>query len=197
MYLAFIGPYNEVGSYPWDPNGVVGIRRFIEKIWRIQDKLSDNLNEELEKILHKTIKKVSEDIKNFKFNTAISQMMIFASIIEKEGSIGKDQYRALLQLLAPFAPHISEELWYELGNKESIHVSEWPEYDESKIVEEMIMLVIQVNGKVRTNIEVSAGLSEDEARELALQNDVIKKWLEGKEIKKFIYVKDKLVNIVI
>src|SRR3989338_6766973 len=133
MYLAFMGPYTGGASYPWNPNGVVGLRRFIERVWRVSQVSGASFqvsgNSKLESVLHKTIKKVGEDIAAMKFNTAISTLMIFLNAVEKENRIGKGQWQIFLKLLAPFAPHIAEELWHELGNTSSIHTKMWPEYD--------------------------------------------------------------------
>ncbi|MCK4592669.1 class I tRNA ligase family protein, partial [Candidatus Parcubacteria bacterium] len=139
-----------------------------------------------ESLLHKTIKKVTEDIDNLKFNTAISALMILANEMEKGEEISLIHYSKFLILLCPFSPHITEELWKSLGEKESIHLQEWPEYDKKLIKEKEIQLVIQINGKLRDQIKVPADISEDEAKKLALESEKIKKWIEGKEIKKII-----------
>ena len=195
-YLAFIGPFNEPGNYPWDPNGVVGIRRFLDRVHRLQGKVTDtNSSKDLARLLHKTIKKVSKDAERLKFNTAISAMMVFVNAAEKSEGIQRADYQKLLQLVAPFAPHISEELWFETGKSESIHQSDWPVYDE--VVEETVTLAVQVNGKVRAQIEVSTNATEQQVKELALADVDIQKWIEGKDIKKFIYVPGRITNIVI
>jgi len=195
-YLAFIGPYNEVGSYPWDPNGVVGVRRFLERMYGVVDKhIKDETPEEVDNLLHKTIKKVSEDMELFKFNTAISSLMILTNLIEKEG-ISKKDFGITVRLLSPIAPHTSEEIWHLLGNEESVHINEWPEYDEKKTIDESISIALQVNGKVRSEINISHEESESKIKEMALQDEKIQKWIGGKEVKKVIYVKGKLVSIV-
>lgn len=161
-------------------------------------RLSDNTeNNKSERALHKTIKKVSEDIEEFKYNTAISQMMICLNEMEKEKEISKTNYAIFIMLLSPFAPHLAEEIWAELGNSESIFKSAWPKYDPDLAKDENINLVLQINGKVRDTIEVPAEIGEDEAKKLAQENEKVKKWTEGKEIVKVIFVKGKLVNIVI
>ncbi|MEK7106562.1 MAG: class I tRNA ligase family protein, partial [Patescibacteria group bacterium] len=158
MYLAFIGPYNEVSSYPWNPNGVVGIRRFLERVWRVGQSTVVSLhvteNSEIKPLLHRTIKKVGEDISALKFNTAISALMILLNAIEKESSIGTRQFEIFLKLLAPFAPHIAEELWHEAGNKKSIHSEKWPEFNPALLKDENITIVIQINGKTRGEVQV-------------------------------------------
>ena len=155
-------------------------------------------------MLHKTIKKVTEDIENLKYNTAISSLMISLNKIwEERGSTSenqimvKEQLESLLKLLAPFAPHITEELWYELGNEKSIHLEDWPVFDEEKIKEEEMTIVVQVNGKVRGEFVVDVGESEEKIKEIALEQENVKKWVGDNEPKKQIYVKNKLVNIVV
>lgn len=193
MYLAFMGPYGVADSYPWDPNGFVGIRRFLERVWNLKDKISESSKLNIDK----TIKKVEEDIERLKFNTAISSMMILVNLVEEEKSISKENYKKLLQLLASFAPHMTEEIWQELGEKESIHISTWPEYDESKIKDEKLKIVIQVNGKLRDEVEVDAEASEDEVKNIVLAREKIKAYVSDGELKKFIYVKGKIANIVV
>ena len=210
MYLAFIGPYNETGQYPWDLGGVVGIRRFLERVWKVSLKVQSNKAQveelsnfqtfKLENLLHKTIKKVTEDIQNYKFNTAISAMMILLNELEKlehTHGLSKAAFDIFLKLLAPFAPHMTEEIWFNLGHEKSIHLEAWPKYDESKIKEERVIIVVQVNGKVRTQFEAETGISESDAKEQALAMPEIGKWLSGKGVRRVIFVADKLINFVI
>ncbi|MDF1497753.1 MAG: RdgB/HAM1 family non-canonical purine NTP pyrophosphatase [Patescibacteria group bacterium] len=154
-------------------------------------------DQKIESLLHKTIKKVTEDIENMKFNTAISQMMILLNEMEKEKMIFNSQYSIFLILLSPFAPHITEELWEMLGEKKSIHLQSWPKINPLFIKETEINLVIQINGKLRDQIKVPANISEEEAKKLALESEKIQKWIAGKEVRKVIFVKGRLVNIVI
>jgi leucyl-tRNA synthetase len=212
VYEMFMGPFDQ--SVAWNTDSIMGSRRFLEKVWRISEKFSsannllagkkkavpageDSLPTAVEKILHKTIKKVSEDIASMTFNTAISAMMILANEMEKSPSLKKDDYKKFLQILAPFAPHMTEELWRETGEKKSIYLSSWPSYDESKIKDETLRIAVQVNGKVRAEIEVSADISEAEVRDIALSNEVVKNWLKDQPVRRFIYVKGKLANIVV
>jgi len=197
LYEMFMGPFED--GVLWSTDSMVGARRFLEKVWRLGEKVgSENTpDENIERLLHQTIKKVSDDIECFKFNTAVSALMIFANALDKEKTIGQDVYKAFLRLLAPFAPYIAEELWFLLGNKESIHLEAWPSYDEEKTKEQMIVVVVQVNGKVRDTIEALPDQSEGDIREKALQQEKIRKWIGGKEIKKIVIVKNKLVNIVV
>ena len=191
LYEMFIGPFEN--TVPWSTDGLVGTRRFVEKVWRI----CENLNKDGESsvVLNKTIKKVSEDIENFKFNTAVSTMMICVNEFEKS-SVSEEDFKKFLQILAPFAPHMAEELWHELGETESIHLSSWPEADPKYLVDEEVKIIVQVNGKKRGELVVSTDAEEDEVRELALDIPEISKFIEG-EIKKVIYVKGKIINIVI
>lgn len=201
MYLAFIGPYNEAGQYPWDLGGVVGIRRFLEKVWKLSLKVkkgaSSESEEKIESLLHKTLKKITEDIENYKFNTAISALMIFTSNLEKAEEIPTEIFEEFIKILAPFAPHMTEEIWHNLGHETSIHLEKWPEFDESKIKEENIVIVVQINGKTRTQFEASIGISEDEVKNKATSMPEVQKWLSGGEIKKVIYVANKIVNFVL
>lgn len=197
MYLAFVGPYNEVSNYPWNPDGVVGVRRFLERIWNVNEKTMIKKQDigALEPLLHKTIKKTGEDISALKFNTAISALMIFLNAVEKEGSIGQRQWEILLRLLAPFAPHITEELWREAGNKKSIHLEKWPTYDIAKLKEDTISIAIQVNGKTRGEAKISA--DTDKAGVEKAARDAIAERLKGKQILRTIVVQNRLVNFVV
>ena len=195
LYEMFIGPFEN--TVPWSTDGLVGTRRFIEKVWRQKDKLQDDNNDALETSLHKTIKKVSDDIESFKFNTAVSQMMILVNEMDKADSVGKEQYATFLQLLAPFMPHATEEIWRNtLENSTSVHISEWPEFDESKTVENEIKMVVQVNGKVRATLTVAAEISEDDAVALARADKNVQKHVTT-EPKKIIFVPGKLVSFVV
>ncbi|MEI6022695.1 MAG: alpha/beta fold hydrolase [bacterium] len=196
MYLAFMGPYGVTTNYPWDPNGVVGVRRFLERVWKLQEKISDTVTTET-KQLHKTIKKMTEDIEEFKFNTAISQMMILTNEWDSIENISNTEYKTLLQLLAPFAPHIAEELWYMLGNTSSIHLESWPKYDPTKIIDSTMTLPIQINGKLRGTIEVAIGTAKEEIEKLALENEKIQQYISGQQVKKIIVVESRVVNIVL
>lgn len=197
MYLAFIGPYNEVGYYPWDPNGVVGIRRFLEKVWGLTEKgFIPTSSPEIISHLQETIVKVTTDCERLKFNTAISHLMVFVTAAQEKG-IAKEEFGTFLKLLAPFAPHLAEELWSKIGHNTSIHLETFPQADQSKILTQNLKIAIQINGKVRATIEFAPDTTEDEIKETALSNESVKKWLEGKEIKKIVYVKGKLLSIAL
>ena len=195
LYMMFAGPLDE--DVMWNENGIVGTYRFLEKVWRLSGKLKTvNEESETETLLHKTIKKVTGDIEELKFNTAISTMMIFVNAAEKEG-IAQKQCEAFLKLLAPFAPHITEELWRDLGHTASIHLEKWPAYDESKMKEDTVVIAVQVNGKVRATFVADADISEKSAADIAYALPEIAKWVSGQDIKKVIYVPGKIVNMVL
>ena len=197
MYLSFIGPYSEVSSYPWNPDGVVGVRRFLERVWKLSERVAKNDNEDLNAPLHKMIKKVSEDNVILKFNTAISAMMIFLNAAEKGTTIGKRQWETFLKLLAPFAPHITEELWTLAGHKKSIHLEVWPDYEEKFLKEDTMTIAIQVNGKTRGIVTVSASAGEEEVRKAADNESSIQRSITGKKLVRQIYVQGRILNIVV
>lgn len=195
MYLAFIGPYNEVANYPWNPDGVVGVRRFLERVWRLRESVQALDVPGLERQLHRTIKKVGEDISALKLNTAISQLMIFLNAAEKERTIGKSQWERFLRTLAPFAPHLCEELWSVSGHKKTIHREAWPTFDESQMVEESVTYAIQIDGKMRGEVSVARDADktvvEKAARETAASR------LEGERVARVIVVPGRLINFVL
>jgi leucyl-tRNA synthetase len=199
MYLMFMGDFEQ--SKPWSTSSMVGIRRFLDRfdqevhgvVHEERDEVSDDLN----RLLHKTIKKVSEDIESFKFNTAISAMMILLNEWQKLGGGDKDFAAACVKLMSPFAPHLAEELWELLGYEESIFRSEWPKWDEGAIKDVNVEVVVQVNGKVRGHLAVAAGLPKEELEKLALDLEKIKSEVSGREIIKVIVVPDKIVNIAV
>lgn len=203
VYEMFMGPFSQPCA--WNTKGLIGAGRFLEKVWKLKDKKiydcrnSDckNENSDLRRALHKTIKKVSDDIENFRYNTAIAQMMIFVNFICGLDEIPRKAFEKFLKLLAPFAPHLCEELWSDLGNKQSIFKQSWPEYNPDLAKDEIVNLIIQVNGKLRDMIEISSDASEEEIKKIALESEKIKKWLKGEKVVKIIFVKGKLANIVL
>jgi leucyl-tRNA synthetase len=192
LYEMFMGPFDQ--AIAWSTDNIVGVRRFIEKVWRLQEKMKDI---ESSMVLDSTIKKVGEDIEEMKFNTAISALMILTNEMEKKEEVSKQDYKTLLILLAPFAPHVTEELWNKLGNETSVLKEEWPKYDESKIIEDKAKVAIQINGKVRAAIDVLVDEDEEKVKERAISDEIVQKWIEGKDIKKVMYIKGKIVSIVI
>ncbi|QQR82499.1 leucine--tRNA ligase [Candidatus Campbellbacteria bacterium] len=197
MYLAFIGPYNEVGSYPWSPDGIIGVRRFIERVWKMKDKTgSGELSESGERILHQTIKKVTEEIESFKFNTAVSAFMICLNALEKEQGISREAFETFLRILAPFAPHVTEELWYTLGHQTSIHKEAWPKYNEATIAEKEIYVIMQVDGKVRGKISTVPGVSQDDVLALIYKDEKLSRYINGVPLEKVIFIPNRLISIV-
>ncbi|OGN04531.1 MAG: leucine--tRNA ligase [Candidatus Yanofskybacteria bacterium RIFCSPHIGHO2_01_FULL_44_17] len=196
MYLAFMGPYEQGG--PWSPGGIIGVYRFLSRVWNVFNFAKDVVLPSAKNIvLHKTIKKIGEDIQNMRFNTGVSELMKLLNELESY-QLPVSVQKTFLQLLAPFAPHMTEEVWINvMKNKNSIHLEKWPKYDPKLIIEEKVALVVQVNGKTRDVIKASGSLSEEEVRKLALASDKIKKHLVGKDVKKFIYVPGRLINLVI
>ena len=195
MYEMFIGDFEKAA--PWSSSSIRGCRRFLDRIWDLQKNVMDgSIRPELEKPFHKTIRKVTEDIDNLKFNTAIAAMMALINDIAAAGGITKEEYRILLLLLNPFAPHITEELWEILGYGGMVTDQQWPEYDEEKCREDEIEVAVQINGKVRDRITIPAGSEAADAIANAKASEKIVPFLDGKQIVKEIYVKGKLVNIV-
>ncbi|HTO04855.1 MAG TPA: class I tRNA ligase family protein, partial [Opitutus sp.] len=205
LYLMFLGPLEAMK--PWNPRGIEGVHRFLQKVWRecltvdgeIQPKISDSAAEpaELTKLLHETIKKTGEDIEGMRFNTAISQMMIFVNALQKAPAIQRSTVLSFLQLLAPFAPHLAEELWERFGQKPSIHDSPWPTFDASRMVASEVKLVFQVNGKHRGDALVPVGLPQAEAIAIATAHERVSPFINGKAFKRVVYVPGKILNLVL
>jgi len=194
LFILFAAPPET--ELEWDKRGLEGAFKFLNRVWRIQENLKDKADDSLVKIAHKTIKKVSEDFNEFKFNTAIASLMELTNAAYQMGA-DKEIFSQLVIMLSPIAPHFSEELWQGLGNEESIFKTAWPKYDPKLLIEENVELVIQVNGKVRSKIQASRDIPESELKELVFKDEKLIPWLEGKTPKKFIIVPQKLVNIVI
>ena len=196
IYEMFMGPFDQAIS--WSTKNMIGSRRFVEKVWKLREKVSadSKTDIELESLIQETIQKVTSDIEDFKFNTAISTLMIFVNRLEELSEVSQSVYEKLLVLLSPFAPHVSEELWSEIGNKNSIYLEEWPKADISKIISGRKTIVIQVDGKVRGEFEIENEINSDQAREYALKEERIRQWIDGREIAKVIYIPGKLVSIV-
>ena len=218
MYLAFMGPYEQGG--PWSPGGISGVYRFLNRIWNYVNRYDADVkpNPEVGRILNKFINDIGGDIQKMSFNTGVSGLMKLLNEIESH-EISKEEYETLLKLLSPFAPHLTEELWSRLTSPgkatsqsrirdsrsesgqisegyKSIHLENWPEYDEKMLADDKIKLAIQVNGRVRDTVEVKRGLSENEARKMAMASENVKKHIVG-DIKKVVYVKDRIINLVV
>ncbi|MCY3047143.1 leucine--tRNA ligase [Aerococcus urinae] len=203
LYEMFMGPLD--ASIAWSEDGLAGARRFLERVWRLfidsDDQLRDRITTidtgELDKVYNQTVKKVTEDLEKLHFNTAISQMMVFVNEANKAESIPYDYAKGFVQLLAPIAPHLGEELWQRLTGEAGISYVPWPSYDESQLVEESIEIVVQVNGKIKERLQVASGLSQEELSQAAKDSDKVQAAIAGKDVVKVIAVPDKLVNIVV
>jgi leucyl-tRNA synthetase len=205
LFILFAAPPET--ELEWDDRGIEGAFKFLNRVWRILEIKNSKLKiqndtthfrgyPELKKKMHVTIKEVTEDIENFKFNTAIASLMELTNTIYQSG-YDKEAFSNLIIMLSPFVPHFSEELWQRLGNKKSIFLEEWPKYDPRLLIEENVIIVIQVNGKLRSKIEVPADISEGELKKLVLADEKLKPWLQNKPVKNLIIVPKKLVNLVL
>lgn len=203
LYEMFMGPLD--AAIAWSEEGLEGARKFLDRVWRLyinennqlSEKIVEKANKNLEVVYNQTVQKVTEDYEALSFNTAISQLMIFINAAYKEDTLPLDYMRGFVKLLAPIAPHVGEELWHKLtGSEDSISYETWPTYDESKLVEDTVEVVFQINGKVRGKQTASRTISKDDLEALALSDDNIKAHLEGKTVRKVIVVPGKLVNIV-
>ena len=206
LYEMFLGPLE--AAKPWNSQGIEGVHRFLHKVWRecigregeANPKISDDPavdSAELVRLLHETIKKVGDDIEGLRFNTAISQMMVFSNALQKSPTASRGTVLAFLQLVAPFAPHLAEELWERVGGKGSVMQAPWPKFDPTKLVASEVKLVFQVNGKHRGDQLVPVGLPEADAVQLARANPKVAPFLDGKTLKRAIYVPGRILNLVV
>jgi leucyl-tRNA synthetase len=202
MYEMFLGPVEQ--SKPWDTKGIEGVYRFLRKLWRLffDEQKGSIWNEEKAtdaelKALHKAIKKIEEDTDRFSFNTAVSAFMVCVNELTDLKCSKKEILEPLLIMLAPYSPHICEELWHVLGNTTTVLDATYPVYEQQYTIESTKEYPISINGKLRTTILIDLNASQDEVEQIVLKNDVVKKWVDGKPIKKFIFVKGKMVNVVI
>ncbi len=204
MYEMFLGPIDQ--SKPWDTKGIEGVHRFLKKLWRLYQPegttpLSSSAGEgaggEVLKTLHRTIKKIEEDTERFSYNTAVSAFMVCVNELTDLKCNNKEVLQQLLILLTPYAPHISEELWHQIGNSGSILDASYPTFDPQYLVESSKEYPVSINGKLRTTLVLDLSATEEQVREVVMQNAVVQKWIEGKEVKKFIFVKNKMINVVI
>ena len=198
VYEMFMGPID--AAKPWDPNGIDGSKKFLDRVWRLfveSGKVQNKENKNLEKVYNYTVKKVTNDYENMYFNTAISQMMIFVNAATKEDTIPQEYAEGFVKLLSPVAPHISEEIWSRLGHNDTITYETWPTYDEAKLVEDTVEIPVQINGKVRATVEIPVESTEEEVKNIVHENANIQTQLEGKNVVKEIYVKNKIYNIVV
>ncbi len=197
VYEMFMGPLQV--SKAWSTKGLAGVHRFLDRVWRVSERpiIDEEPPRKYLKLLHKTIKKVSQDTRQLEFNTAIAQMMIFINEIFQEKKIHRALWEPFVKLISPYAPHIGEEMWEKLGNTPSVSDSGWPEWDEELTVEDEVTVVLQINGKVRSKVEMPAGTGVEDLKKAAMENERIQQWIDGKTIVKVIAVQDKLVNIVV
>jgi leucyl-tRNA synthetase len=201
LYEMFMGPFDQEIS--WKTDNIIGVRRFLEKVWRLQEKVvvdtkkkTEALDNTTEILFNQTIKKVTDDINALGFNTAISQMMILVNQFEKVTSIPQSVFLTLIKLLAPFAPHVSEELWLAFNQKGSVHLASWPEYDSNKLVLSTVTVMVQVNGKVRDQFEAENGVSKEMMEKMALASKYIQENFKDKTPSRIIVVPNKIVNLV-
>jgi leucyl-tRNA synthetase len=202
MYEMFLGPVEQ--SKPWDTKGIEGVHRFLRKLWRLFfDELKGRVwNEEKAtaeelKVLHKTIKKIEEDTERFSFNTAVAAFMVCVNELGDLRCYKKEVLEQVVVLLTPYAPHISEELWSALGNSGSVLDAAYPKFEAKYVVESVKEYPVSINGKLRTTINMALDAEQAEVEKIVLANEVVQKWVEGKPIKKFIFVKGKMVNVVV
>jgi leucyl-tRNA synthetase len=207
-YLMFIGPWELGGE--WSDQGIVGMSRWLNRVWNLvisgysESKVDPDVEKELSRLIHKTIKKVTGDMERFRFNTMLAALMEFTNYlgkVQEQGTVSVSLWNEavtnLLLLLAPTAPHLTEELWERTGHTYSIHNQPWPKWDEELAKEEEVTLVIQVNGKLRDKVTVPVSITEAEARELALSRERVKVYVKDNKIAKIIYVPQRLINIVV
>lgn len=206
LYEMFMGPFE--ASQPWNTDSIIGSRRFLDRTYRLSQKINvtpENVSKSstqasMQILLHKTIQKVSDDIENMNFNTAVSSMMILLNEFEKVVASGQkiknDDFKLFLQILAPFAPHMTDELWHQMGEKNSIHISKWPKAKKIKEIETLQTIVIQINGKLRGEVQVNANATEEQIKKLAVENNKVSEHLKEVEILRTIYVSGKLINFV-
>ncbi|MDD5083791.1 MAG: class I tRNA ligase family protein [Candidatus Moranbacteria bacterium] len=204
LYEMFMGPLEDAKA--WKTDNLVGPRRFLEKVWRMGEKVSQQSainrkqgteNNALRTLLHKTIQKVTQDIEEFRFNTAVSSLMILVNEMDRQAKISQDDFETFLLLLSPFAPHIAEELWERLGHAGSITEGVWPKFDPKLLQDETVDIVVQVNGKLRAKIAVASGAQQKDVETLALQDEKVALHIQGKTIRKVIFVPNRLMNIVV
>jgi len=198
MYLMFLGPFQEGGDFR--DEGIVGIRRFLEKVWwavqvRVAQQSEKSVPAAVEQKLHRTIRKVTADTEALHYNTAIATMMEYVNELKDAGN--RQLLEPLVIMLAPYAPHIAEEMWEVLGHKESVFAARWPAYDEKLASAGDVEIAVQVNGKLRSRLTVARGMTQDEVMKIVLSDPAVQKFVDGQKVKKVIYVQDRLVNLVV
>jgi leucyl-tRNA synthetase len=201
MYLMFLGAFQEGGDFR--ETGIVGIRRFMDKVWALAHEAlltpgaSPGLIQSAERKLHQTIKKVGADTESLDYNTAIAAMMEYVNELREQGARSREQVEPLVIMLAPYTPHFAEELWELLGHKKSVFEERWPTHDERIATAGDVEIAVQVNGKLRSRLVVARGTAQDEVVARALADEAVKKFVDGKKVKKVIYVQDRLLNLLV
>lgn len=199
MYEMFLGPIHE--AKPWDTKGINGIRRFLDRVYRFfeGDAIHNDTaaDQQVTALLHRTIKKVGDDIEALRFNTAISSLMVFMNAAQDKGALPTVEAEAFLKMLSPFAPHLAEYLWMELGHTTSISKETWPTYDERLTKSDTVTMAVQINGKSRATIELAADADEATAKQTALESESVQKFVAGKDVKKVIYVRGRIINLIV
>jgi leucyl-tRNA synthetase len=198
MYLMFLGPFQEGGDFR--DEGITGIRRFLERVWSMTHQVADTraaLPPAVERKLHQTIKKVTADTETLSYNTAIAAMMEYVNTVREGDAASRESLEPLVVLLAPYAPHLAEELWAVLGHPESVTAARWPAFDEERVQADDVELVVQVNGKVRGRLTAPRGIEEPEAVARAMADEAVQRFVNGQPLRKVVYVPDRLVNLVV
>ena len=197
VYEMFMGPFDQTA--PWSMESIRGCMKFLDRVWNMQDFLveGDEYSDKFEKMMHKAIQKVSNDIEEMKFNTSVATFMTMVNEFYKAKTINKAEYKTFLQLLNPFAPHMTEEIYEKIGEKDTIANTKWPEYDENKTIEDKIEIPVQINGKLKATISINRDADQDEVKQAVNANETIKNAIAGKNVVKEIYVKNKIYNIVV
>lgn len=202
IHEMFMGPFGQSSS--WDTKSIIGSRRFIDRVWRLAQKVNTEFThpdgetrKKFEQILNSTISKVTNDMETFSFNTAVSALMILSRELENMSQISKDDFLIFLRLLSPLAPHVTEELWYMLEQDDSIHKSQWPKIDISKIIKDEVTIMVQINGKIRGELNIPLDSSQDDALDRVMALETLKRWLIDQKIKKVVFIKNRLINIVL
>lgn len=196
VYILFMGPYDQ--PVPWDMNGIQGVRKFLDRLWNMFESAERPVETpELKTLYHQTIKKFTDGIDAQQFNTCVSRLMILTNAYQAAGGVPASHREGVIKALAPFAPHLAEELWQREGKTGSVHLSSWPEYDATSLEADVFDLVVQVNGKVRGKIRVSRGISEEAACAMALANEDVRRWIEGKAIQKTVFIQGRLLSLLV
>ncbi|MGZ3455870.1 MAG: class I tRNA ligase family protein, partial [Polyangiales bacterium] len=196
VYEMFMGPLE--ATKPWQTNGVIGVRRFLDRAWNVMVEAGEGaLDDETNRLLHKTIKKVGEDIEALRFNTAISAMMILSNRFAEAKEVPKEAAEKFALILSPFAPHLAEEIWERLGHTKSLAYEPWPAFDPALTVDDEVEMAVQVNGKVRSKVRLRRDATEADARAAIANDEAVLAWTKGKTEKKFLFVPGRIINVVV